>query len=88
MDTEAQFQSIANATIKKIPITELKFDVQNIRLAHLKFDEKQIKTKLSEIGSIDELEDQIIVAGTVLEPLVVREKDNVVIEGNRRLASM
>ena len=87
MDDETQFQSIANAVIKNIPVNKLKFDVENIRLAHLQFNEVQIEAKLNEIGSIDELVDQIIAAGTILEPLVVREQDNVVIEGNRRLAA-
>ena len=87
MSEEEQFMSISNAVIQKMDITKLKFDVKNIRLGHLKFNEEQTEKKLNEIANIDELVDQIVAAGTILEPLIIRESDNVVIEGNRRLAA-
>lgn len=78
---------IAQAPTRMIPIDQLKFDINNIRLSHIATKNSAlIEQKLNEIGDLESLKNDIIGAKTVFEPLIINS-EYTVIEGNRRLAA-
>ena len=78
---------IAQAPTRMIPIDQLKFDINNIRLSHIATKNSAlIEQKLNEIGDLESLKNDIIGAKTVFDPLIINS-DYTVIEGNRRLAA-
>jgi hypothetical protein len=70
--------------------SQLRFDLENPRFVDLEFpDEEAIVRYLYDHADVDELMQSILSAGYVdFEPLIVRRKDNIVLEGNRRLAAL
>jgi hypothetical protein len=68
---------------------ELKFDRANPRMAEMEFaNEQEVVAHLVEEYDVDELVLSILTAGWLdYEPLIA-ERDNTVIEGNRRLAAL
>lgn len=87
IDKPSGTTGIASCPIERVKINDLKFDLNNIRLSHLKIKNVQdLEKKLEEIGNIEQLKNRIISAKTVFEPLIVNSKYTV-LEGNRRLAA-
>jgi hypothetical protein len=74
-----------------IPVrpADLKFDLQNFRMAEVEFgSETEVVSHLIEEYDVDELVLSILTAGWLdYEPLIA-ERNNTVIEGNRRLAAL
>ena len=85
MKPEEEVKYITNLDEDLIDIDDLKYDEKNPRLSHLD-DPTKFEHHLIKVGNISELVHQFILDKVMLEPLVV-DKNNVVIEGNRRLAA-
>lgn len=75
--------------IKQVSPAELRLDMQNFRMPEQEFsDERSVVLHLVEEYDVDELVLSILTAGWLdYEPLIA-QRDNTVIEGNRRLAAL
>lgn len=84
-----QPELIANAPLENMSVKDLKLDVDNVRFTHL--EENPTPEEIEEIIRKDpdtsDLYKQILSAGVIYEPLLIRP-DNVVVEGNRRLVCL
>lgn len=87
INPEDVVRTISDAPIITRHIDLLKYDPKNIRLAHLSTnDENTFERHLLKIGTVSKLERDIIFDRVVSEPLIILKND-VVIEGNRRLCA-
>lgn len=70
--------------------SDLRLDLKNPRVPEAHFsDEEEVLEHLLDHVDIDELIQSILSSGWLdYEPLIVRRSDNVVLEGNRRLAAL
>lgn len=73
-----------------VPPSDLKFDLSNPRFIDTRFgSEEDVMKYLVNSADIDELLQSIQSAGYVdFEPLIVLRSENIVLEGNRRLAAL
>lgn len=87
MTPEEEVNKITKLRTKVRHIDQLKYDPNNIRLSHIKIDDERIiENYLLKVGSISDLEKEIVMDKTITTPLVILE-DNTVLEGNRRLCA-
>ena len=85
MKPEDEVKYITNLEEDLVNIDDLKYDEKNPRLAHLD-DPTKFEHHLIKVGNVSELVQELILDKVMLESLVI-DKNNVVIEGNRRLAA-
>jgi hypothetical protein len=80
---------IADAKPINVPIEKLRLDVGNVRYIHIQGEkiEKEVEKLILEDPATQYLCEQILSAGTLLEPIVI-DSEYSVIEGNRRLVCL
>ena len=82
--------ALGNYEIKKVQVDSLVLDTRNPRFVGESFEgEGELISFLSEEADLKELLLSIINSGYLdFEPIIVRRSDNVVLEGNRRVAAL
>ena len=86
MDSKAKL--IANAKLLDISVKKLQLDFNNARFNHMdKPEDSEIEEIIRKDSDTTELFHQILSAGVVYEPLIVKP-DYTVVEGNRRLVCL
>ena len=92
--TTAKKSGLASAPPRAVDVfiapSKLRFDMNNPRFIEGQFKtEHDVTEHLVDEADVNELVQSILSAGYVdYEPLIVLEKDNTVLEGNRRLAAL
>jgi len=81
---------LSDGDVSHIEPSKLNFDLANPRFVDEQFsDETEVIRYLYEQMDVDELIQSILSAGYLdYEPIIVQRSDNVVLEGNRRLAAL